>query len=147
MCTVVKKYSKSKIAEEDIYVYKTVNVIHRDVYSSFARFKYIPMEMYETKIEKKDIGNYLDSREIVKVDEYRENGAEVMYVHKGFHSAISRKRLTLLARKSNSLVMRFRIPKGAKYIIGVDPELIVSDKIIFDPDGNDKKHLNYESNR
>lgn len=115
MClTIANNSTKPLIAKKDILVWK---VITKNNISIWREFRYYPNKTYITKF-------YIECGNLV----YNYN---MMFctVYSGFHAYLSRS----IARKVKSYVndekvVKFIIPKGAKYYLGDDGD-IVSNKI------------------
>ena len=106
MCLYVKKGSKMKVAREPITVYK---VLCNDNKSEFYKFQYKPNALYRL-------------RRALKVVEY--DGERRIYA--GFHSFadISTGCAASIAYGSLKKLVEFTIPKGAKYYIGTNNEIV-----------------------
>lgn len=102
------KRPRAKIAKQDIPVYK---VIGEDDKSLYQKFKYTRRKTYE--LEKS-----------LRVEPFCDD----YVIEEGFHAYViaAIKKSVIISRPSK--IVRFTIPKGAKYFIGYGEE-IVSDKI------------------
>lgn len=135
MCLIVHKDSKIITAKENIVVYKIVYYFDGDEYMSpYLRFKYKRNEKYSISkgLIKSDEGFGFDSLEYNIIESLKIPQTDIRWIHEGYHFAFKEHRLsTALNRNSGSIMIKCIIPKGAKYIVGIDKNLGVSDTIIL----------------
>ena len=144
MCLIIEKNQQPLIAKKDITVFKVVN-IHRkesneiEIHSwmnSPDQIKYKYKVKMNTTLSLTSDTSPLDSVETEKARKKMKE-EDFIFIGKGFHFAFTKKRLSsLLYTKFNhytkfSIILKFLIPKGSKYYIGVDNKLGVSDTIML----------------
>lgn len=96
MCFMIPNHDKSKeyTAKEDITVYK---VIFKDNSSQYRYFQYKPNTTYRLRKKLKIIN--------------------VKFIYEGFHSYIDKKNNKHMVVGNSHKIVKFVIPKGAKYYI------------------------------
>lgn len=102
MCLKIKKGEVEKTATEDIVVYKIINMHNNSLYQGF---QYKPNRLYRLRKKLK-----------VKRNE----------IYEGFHSynCLVKVRDNILETFLNPKVVKFVIPKGAKYYLGRDNDIV-----------------------
>ena len=137
MCLAIYKDYNFLIAKKDITIYKIVRIYKGLYYSPFVWHKYELGKTYSETInfsKRKWKGvcfDCLEQEKVRKLSDY----LSVRFITKGFHFSFTKKRLTESdAYKTNSkdlFIVKGIIPKGSKYIVGIDKNLGVSDTIIL----------------
>ena len=146
MCLIIKGKQRIKIAKEDIVVYKT---LYTSLHSRHMGFKYKFNVKYETELtfanKKEDyicsdhkelniVYSYLDKIKISKgnfLQHIKEDLVEkniISFVKEGFHSYRTTDRIS---DTFSVCIYKCIIPKGSRYYIGIDKDLLVSNQIII----------------
>ena len=144
MCLLTKE-TKPRIAKEDIIVSKIVETSSErddEVFAFFQDFTYHAGVEYKATLGlSKKYGPYYDTMAgmefgldyLNKRDAERKCGKQgVNFIREGFHAIndAERSRLELLNTTDKVKLVKFKIPKGAKYF-NDGTGLIVSDRIIY----------------
>lgn len=133
MCLIVHKDTEIKIAKEDIIVYKMVKLHNEDYVTPYLSFLYKKDKIYSTSkslclSDKKDPG--FDRRELIIVSKSLIPKKDLRWIYEGFHFSFTKARL-YDCYYIDSRIVKCTIPKGSKYIVGIDKDLGVSDTIIL----------------
>lgn len=137
MCLAVYKDSNFLIAEKDITIYKLVR-INKGLYCSpFFWHRYEPGKIYFETVtfrKQKQTNPCFDGLERKKVDDFNDY-SNVRFITKGFHFSFTKERLTrsevYKINRKILFIIKGIIPKGSKYIIGIDNKLGVSNTIVL----------------
>jgi hypothetical protein len=122
-------WKEPKIAEEDIVVYKILNIGNDRITSPYRYFTWNLDTVYETEI--KETTDYTCFDDKAKT-EYNICSEEVKSIGRGFHSALNKKRLSEDREEwtNEEVIFKCIIPKGSEYYIGLS-DLVVSNRIII----------------
>lgn len=134
MCLAVHKDSKIITARKDITVYKIVRISGDNYKSPYLRFEYEKNKKYSVSenLLKSTEGVCFDDLEYRIMMSYGFPRGDIRWIHKGFHFAFKESRLiTPLNSCIGRMIVKCTIPKGSKYIRGLDDNLGVSDTIIL----------------
>jgi hypothetical protein len=116
MCFIIDPdlCSKVIIAKKDTRVYKILKLNEKNVYSPYKNFIYKPKKLYKT-----DSGN---------IKPYYKGCYFI--INEGFHAYTTLKK-AIHQIDLFEIIAEFFIPKGAKYYINPDDNIIVSNKIYW----------------
>lgn len=136
MCLLFHKNNRIRVATKDIVVYKLIqhNVGFNGISflsSPFMGMKWSLNELHETEITiLPEVSSSFDNYDRINAE--KKWGKENIWsAKKGFHSSKTKKRISEYASiYGNTRVNKAIIPKGAKYITGIDG-LMVSDQLIL----------------
>lgn len=135
MCLIVHKNTEIKTAKEDITVYKIVYCSNNKYLSAYYSFQYIKDKIYsinDSLVLSEEEGFPFDSKEGKIVYSSLISKEDLRWIYKGFHFAFTKARLySCCCRGMRKIIVKCTIPKGTKYIIGIDKDLGVSDAIIL----------------
>lgn len=133
MCLITNQ-KESKIAEEDMTVYKVLRI---DGKSHVQGFPYVPGGLHKTTIEQSDQWCAADETALDVLNEdfdrWRNgNNKSLVCFGQGFHSCRTRERAVRLNETSDERgeIKEFVIPKGATYYEDMT-DLLISDQIIM----------------
>lgn len=134
MCLAVHKDAKILIANEDIIVYKGIYIEFDNKYKSpYQEYIYIKNKTYKNEhtIEKLSVAKefFFDEEEVNIIKKSRIKKENIKCIKYGYHFAFSPTRLS--NKRYVTKIVKCIIPKGSKYIIGIDKNLGVSDTIIL----------------
>lgn len=135
MCLIVHKDTEIEIAKKDITVYKIVDC-YKDYYiAPYYDFQYIKNKLYSINnslILSKEKGSCFDSKESAAAYFSFMPREDFRWIHEGFHFAFTIERLyDRYDLDINRVAVRCTIPKGSKFVRGIDHLLGVSDTIIL----------------
>lgn len=133
MCLIVHKDTEIKIAKEDITVYKMVKLHNENYVTPYLFFLYKKDKIYSISkslclSDKKGPG--FDRRELIIVSKSLIPKKDLRWIYEGFHFSFTKIRL-YDCYYIDSRIIKCIIPKGSKYIVGIDKDLGVSDTIIL----------------
>lgn len=124
MCLEILKEShlqcKPLVARENMIVYKVINKTN----ASYHRyFKYIPNTLYRLRKSLKVSKFYIHA-----LKESINYKSETRYIHEGYHSYKNKPKsteITMIDMVSGGVkIVKFTIPKGAKYFLGIDGDIV-----------------------
>lgn len=138
MCLYIPNKYEIKKATHPIRVYKEIIFINDNVCQTpYQHYNYIKNKINSVSnfniIKTSDVEQAFDILECVKIHSYLKNNRDCFKISVGFHFASNKDRLmSLYSLTLKDRIGIFEIPIDSNYIIGIDNELGVSDKIIFE---------------
>lgn len=135
MCLIVHKDAEIEIAKIDITVYKIVERFDKIYSALYQDFVYKKNKLYSINrplVLSGQKGSHFDSKEGIAAFTSSIPIYDFRWVYEGYHFAFIKERLYDCCRLDYRIcIVECTIPKGSKFIRGIDNLLGVSDAIIL----------------